>query len=117
MKYKKIDPNAPPASGVEKLKKTRIKRGLLTAGVFMLALRCEKFLRGENMLGRLVETVGSNTMSVYYLHWIFAATVFERLHVADGLLFNLLKAAALTALCTLISILFKKLPVLRKLVH
>lgn len=90
---------------------------LLTAGVFILALRCEKFLRGENMLGRLVETVGSNTMSVYYLHWIFAATVFERLHVADGLLFNLLKAAALTALCTLISILFKKLPVLRKLVH
>ena len=36
MKYKKIDPNAPPASGVEKLKKTRIKRGLLTAGVFIV---------------------------------------------------------------------------------
>lgn len=90
---------------------------LLTASVFLLALRCEEYLQARSGLSRVLETVGSNTMSVYYLHWIFAATVFETLHIADGLLFNLLKAALLTVVCTLISLLLKKIPVLRKLVH
>ncbi len=90
---------------------------LLTASVFLLALRCEDALQSRRSLTRLLETVGSNTMSVYYLHWIFSATVFEHLHVADGLLFNLLKAALLTVVCTLISLVMKKTPLLRKLVH
>lgn len=90
---------------------------LLTASVFVMALRCEALLCRHERVCRVLKTVGSNTMSVYYLHWIFAATVFERLHIADGLLFNLLKAAALTAICTLISLLFKKIPVLKRLVH
>lgn len=90
---------------------------LLTASVFILALRCEDKLSGDNVPGRILKAVGSNTMSVYYLHWILAATVFEYLHVADGLLFNLIKAVLLTGICTLLSMLLKKIPVLRKLVH
>ena len=90
---------------------------LLTAAVFLLALRCEARLQKHSGLTRLLETVGSNTMSVYYLHWIFAATVFEALHITDGLLFNLLKAVLLTAVCTLISLLLKKIPILKKSVH
>ena len=39
MKYKKIDPNAPPQdNGAAELKKVRIKRGLLTAGTVLLLL-------------------------------------------------------------------------------
>lgn len=39
MKYKKIDPNAPPKdNGAAELKKVRIKRGLLTAGVFVVLM-------------------------------------------------------------------------------
>ena len=39
MKYKKIDPNAPPQdNGAAELKKVRIKRGLLTAGVFVVLM-------------------------------------------------------------------------------
>ena len=90
---------------------------LLTSAVFLLALKCETPLHKHSALCRVLETAGSNTMSVYYLHWILAATVFERLHMADGLLFNLLKAALLTAVCTLISLFLKKIPGLRKLVH
>ena len=90
---------------------------LLTASVFLLALRCEDALHSRRFLSHALKTVGSNTMSVYYLHWIFAATVFEHLHIADGLLFNLLKAIVLTAVCTLISLLLKKIPLLKSLVH
>ena len=90
---------------------------LLTAAVFILALKSENALKKHRGLCRMLETVGSNTMSVYYLHWVLAATVLEQFHIANGLLFNLLKAALLTAVCTLISLLLKKIPVLRKLVH
>lgn len=39
MKYKKIDPNAPPQdNGAAELKKVRIKRGLLTAGVCVVLM-------------------------------------------------------------------------------
>ena len=39
MKYKKIDPNAPPQdNGAAELKKVRIKRGLLTAWVFVVLM-------------------------------------------------------------------------------
>ncbi len=39
MKYKKIDPNAPPQdNGAAELKKVRIKRGLLTAGGFVVLM-------------------------------------------------------------------------------
>lgn len=39
MKYKKIDPNAPPQdNGAAELKKVRIKRGLLTAVVFVVLM-------------------------------------------------------------------------------
>lgn len=90
---------------------------LLTVCVFAAALKCEDYLAGKPTLCKILQTVGSNTMTVYYLHWILAATVFERLRIADGFIFNLLKAVALTAVCTLIGVLFKKIPVLRKLVH
>ena len=90
---------------------------LLTVCVFVLGLRCEGFLRKRSGLCSLLKTVGSNTMSVYYFHWILISTVFEVFHVTDGLFFNLLKASALTAVSVLISLVFKKIPVLRRLVH
>ena len=90
---------------------------LLTGSVFVLGLRCEGFLAGRKKLCAVFKAVGSNTMSVYYFHWILASTVFEYLHVADGLLFNFLKGALLTAICVLISLVFKKIPVLKRLVH
>ncbi|MDO4982447.1 MAG: acyltransferase [Eubacteriales bacterium] len=90
---------------------------LLTVCVFMLALRCEEALGKRRGLCRLLKAVGSNTMSVYYFHWILASTVFEVFHIADGLIFNFLKGALLTAICVVISLLFKRIPGLRKLVH
>ena len=90
---------------------------LLTASLFLLAQRCEELLAARPRLCRLLEIVGSNTMAVYYLHWILLSTVFERLHFADSLVFNTLKAALLTAICTLLSLLLKKLPLIRRLLH
>ena len=51
MKYKKIDPNAPPQdNGAAELKKVRIKRGLLTAGGFVV------------LMGRLSRSNGSRSI-------------------------------------------------------
>ena len=90
---------------------------LLTASVFLLLQRCEEYLSKRERLCKLLETVGSNTMAVYYFHWILLSTVFERLHIADSLLFNSLKAVLLTAVCIVLSLALKKLPLIRSLLH
>ena len=90
---------------------------LLTASVFLLLQRCEDHLAKRERLCKMLEVIGSNTMAVYYFHWILLSTVFERLHIADGLLFNTVKAVLLTAVCTFLSLVLKKLPLLRKLLH
>ena len=89
----------------------------LAAAVFILCQRLEAWLSGRKKLCRVMNTVSQESLSVYYFHWILLSTVFEYLHVADGYIFNVFRSLILCAVCVLLSLLFKKIPLLRRLVH
>ena len=89
----------------------------LAAAVFILCQRLEAWLSGRRKLCRVMNTVSQESLSVYYFHWILLSTVFEYLHVADGYIFNVFRSLILCAVCVLLSLLFKKIPLLRRLVH
>ena len=85
--------------------------------LFVLAMRCEGWLKGKEKLCSFLSAVGSNTLSVYYFHWIIASTVLEYLHFTDGFIFNCIKGFVLCLGCVGISLVLKKIPVVRRLMH
>jgi len=89
----------------------------LAAAVFILCQRLETWLSGRKKLCKVTNIVSQESLSVYYFHWILLSTVFEYLHVADGYIFNVFRSLLLCAVCVLFSLLLKKIPVLRRLVH
>lgn len=90
---------------------------VLAAAVFILCQKSEVWLTEKTKLCRLMHIVSQESLSVYYFHWIFLATIFEYLHVADGYFFNVLRSVLLCAVCTLISLFIKRLPVFKHLLH
>ena len=89
----------------------------LSAAVFILCQRLDVWLSGRRKLCRVMDIVSRESLSVYYFHWILLSTVFEYLHVADGYIFNVFRSLILCAVCVLLSLILKKIPLLRKLVH
>ena len=90
---------------------------MLTVGVFIAAAKLEQRYRVcSGKLGGLISLVGRNTLAVYYLHWIMGLTVLRLVSVPGSFAVNLIKAAAMVLICSLIGEGMRRIPVLRRLV-
>ena len=90
---------------------------LLSACVFVLCMKLEPRLARHQGLCRFMAKLSGESLSVYYFHWIFLASVFECLHIWDSFLFNILRSVLLCLVCAGLSLGMKRLPLLRALLR
>ena len=89
---------------------------LMAVGMFVGIARLENRLQlSEGRLGGLIRLIGRNTLAVYYLHWIMGLTVLEMVNVPGSFAVNLLKAATMVLICSLLGEGIRRIPVLRRL--
>lgn len=90
---------------------------LCTVGIFLLASKVEHCIAGCEVLVKILRIVGSNTLTIYYTHWILGYTLLPRLPLDYGFFWNLFTGLLLIALGTLIGEIMKRIPVVKYLVH
>ena len=93
---------------------------LLVISVYLFALGMEEKLNGlPEVIKRGIHFAGRNTMGVYYLHWIIGMTVLPVVYIKlmdkPGLGLNFAKAVVLVLICSIISELMGKIPVVKYL--
>lgn len=95
--------------------------GLLLAASVYVFIMCleEKMVRLPKIIKNGIALIGRNTVGVYYLHWIIGMTVLPKVYQVlingSDLLLNLAKSIVLVILCSIISEMVGKIPVLRYL--
>ena len=83
---------------------------------FLLADKINfKFLEKVKLLP-VIHSVGDNTMSIYYTHWIFGFIIAEFCTIPISPVWNVLHALLLVAAGTLFGLVMKKVPILKHLV-
>lgn len=90
---------------------------LCTTGIFLLASRMEEKIPEKGMFRCLIRSVGRNTMTIYYSHWILGYILLAALSFGYGCFWNLLKAALFIACGTLLGEGIKRIPVVKYLIH
>lgn len=90
---------------------------LLTVALFLLFRQGDAALSPQNRLCSAARFLSTESLSIYYIHWIILATVGEYAHLTDSYCFNLLRSLLLCFFCAAISRGIKKIPLLRHLVH
>lgn len=88
-----------------------------TVSLYALAFKLEPWLSKQEKLASVLQFVGSNTMSVYYLHWIIGYIVYSHIPFDRNIFSNTLVCLFLIGSSLLISFLLKKVPYVRKLVE
>ena len=90
---------------------------LSSAAIFILFQKWEAPLSTRKWAVTVVNAIGRNTLTVYYLHWIIGMALLPRLSLPIGLVSNALRAIGLVIIGTLAGELLRRIPILRKLVH
>lgn len=90
---------------------------LCTVGLFLLASGMEEKLPETGIFRLIVQKISSNTMTIYYSHWILGSVVLPMLPIGYGWFWNLLKTVLFVACGTLLGEGMKKIPVLKYLAH
>lgn len=90
---------------------------LSSAAIFILFQKWEAPLSTRKWAVTVVNAIGRNTLTVYYLHWIIGMALLPRLSLPVGLVSNALRAIGLVIIGTLAGELLRRIPILRKLVH
>ena len=88
---------------------------LCTVGLFLLASRMEEKLPSGGIFRTAVQSIGRNTMTIYYSHWILGH--FLLASIGYGCFWNLLKTLLLVVCGTLLAEVMKRIPVVKYLVH
>ena len=98
---------------------SHILTGVVAAGLLLFFMEYEKQMTKINHL--LGKYIGQHTMGIYYLHYIIltvcAVYLYPYFENKYSLALNLAKMAVITAVCVIITLLLKRIPVLRKLVQ
>lgn len=93
---------------------------LLVVAVYVFVLCMEEKLNDlPEVIKKGIYFIGRNTMGVYYLHWIIGMTVLPVVYVKvldkSGLMLNFVKALVLVLVCSIISELMGRIPVVKYL--
>lgn len=90
---------------------------IMTVSVFFL---CLKFRTNNQYLRKLVTTIGSNTLGIYFIHiplGVWLTSYYVQLPVSKYLVFDLLYTALLIGLALLLTLMVKQVPVIKYLVE
>lgn len=92
---------------------------LLSSSIFLIGQDIENRISRNVLLKNGVNKIGSNTIGVYYIHWIIGNTLILKYFafIHNSAFVNVVKALLLVIVCTLISELIKKVPILQKLLQ
>lgn len=88
---------------------------LCTVSLFLLVSRMEEKLPSEGAFHVAVKSVGRNTMTIYYTHWILGYLLLA--FMGYGCFWNLLKTAVFVISGTLLAEMMKRIPLVKYLVH
>ena len=69
------------------------------------------FFEKQSRLFRPFEVVGQHTISIFYLHWIIGRTVVDSLDLPAGYIPSIIAVVLLVAVCTVVSVVGRKVPV------
>ena len=89
----------------------------MTTGIFMICQNTDRLWRGK-FFHNLFCLVGRNTLSVYYLHWIFGYTIMGQIQMAlgivgcEGILFNGMKSICMIICFSILGEVAKKFKIL-----
>lgn len=92
---------------------------LMTTALFLICLKIpNEKIANNKILSHSISLVGSNTISIYYTHWILCYCILSKIAylLPFNILTNFIKALLLVLLGVLIGILIKKLPIFKHLV-
>ena len=90
---------------------------LCTVGLFLLASGMEEKLPSEGAFHAAMKSVGRNTMTIYYTHWILGEVLLAVFSLGYGCFWNLLKTAVFVISGTLLAEMMKRIPLVKYLVH
>jgi len=87
---------------------------VMTVGLFVAAAKLEDELKSKGIrLSRVITMIGRNTLAVYYLHWIMGLTVLNWVQIPGCMAVNLIKAAMMVLVGTLMGEGLRHIPGLR----
>lgn len=75
---------------------------LCAIGIFLLAEKADTYISWNNIVVSIFHYVGSNTIFVYYIHWILGYTVLINMHFKHGFVANFLKTSIFLAIGSLL---------------
>lgn len=83
---------------------------LMAVSIFIIIYRIK--YNKDSLISKVINTVGDNTLGIYYLHWLIGYTVLIRLYkdiyfTKSGIILNTLKAIFLVIICTVITYIYK----------
>lgn len=92
---------------------------LISVGVFDIIQKLYSRIEYNNIFITFFNKVGSNTLGIYYIHWIIGNTFIYKylMFKYNAFYFNILKALVLIIICTIISEAIKKIPILKNILE
>lgn len=90
---------------------------LISVSLFLLFARIS-FDKVSMPLQKQLKIIGSNTLGVYYMHWIFGCTLLPSIHSVighDGLILNFIKALCIVLVFSYVSYFAKKVPFIKNM--
>ena len=93
---------------------------IVSVPVFLMVSRLnENFIEKNKKIQSFINTIGSNTLGIYYMHWILGFTLLDQFWYkyvnSYGIIQNFLKALIVTILLSYLTKLLKKIPIIKKL--
>ena len=94
---------------------------LMTSSLFAVCLKIpNEKIEKRKYLSKPIKLVGSNTITIYYTHWIVGYTIFITNlypHVGQGFINNSIKVFAFVIIGTICGAILRKIPIIKLLVN
>lgn len=88
---------------------------VMCISIFMIAYCCENVFERFSKISAPFESVGQNTITVFYLHWIFGQLILPALNIPEGYISSAAAVAAIVFISTSISVICRRIPVVQYL--
>ncbi|MDY5911142.1 MAG: acyltransferase [Inconstantimicrobium porci] len=91
---------------------------LMSMSFFVMMQRIpNSFIEKNQRLKSFITIMGTNTFTVYYLHWIFGYTLLSHFTInTSGIVVNFIKAVVITVIFSYVGALLRKIPIIKKLI-
>ncbi|MBQ9844465.1 MAG: acyltransferase [Oscillospiraceae bacterium] len=88
---------------------------VMCISLFMLAGACENLFEKHHRFFAVFEAAGQHTISIFYMHWLAGKLVLPALNLPSGYPVSVAAISAMVFICTAISLVGRKIPVIKYL--